>query len=189
MIDKFRKEGARKLPIFDERTHAKYHDNIRKLKTQQAREAGKKVVNSKDMASDEEISGLGAVCLWNGTLDALIFFLLNKLILQLGARTCKAASQRIKDLTYLDQNKTSTSQNPVVFNHRKGILFDLYFALGTYFLLADDGDEMLFPEFYESIKGKNKGDDLDSKESNMWTKLYTRMMKIVNEFEGKYIFI
>ena len=205
LIDRFRKEGARKLPIFDERTHAKYHDNIRKLKTQQAREAGKKVVNSKDMATDEEISGLGAVCLWNGTLDGLNFFLLNKLILQLGARTCEAASQRIKDLTYhvvqegteefdvlefyLDRNKTSTSQNPVVFNHRKGILFDLYFALGTYFLLADDGDEMLFPEFYESIKGKNKGDALDSKASNMWTKLYTRMMKIVNDFEGKYIFI
>ena len=123
----------------------------------------------------------------------------------MGARTCEAASQRIKDLTYyvvqegteefdvlefyLDRNKTSTSQNPVVFNHRKGILFNLYFALGAYFLLAEDSEEMLFPEFYASIQGKTKGDALDLKASNLWSKLYTRMMKIVNDFEGKYMFI
>ena len=61
--------------------------------------------------------------------------------------------------------------------------------LGAYFLLAEDSEEMLFPEFYASIQGKTKGDALDSKASNILSKLYTRMMKIVNDFEGKYMFI
>ena len=63
LLDKFRKDSARNLPIFDKGTHAPYHNNIRKIKEQQARDAGKNIIKSKDMASDDKISGLGAICL------------------------------------------------------------------------------------------------------------------------------
>ena len=161
------------------------------------------------MATLDKIKDLGVICLWEGSLDGVNVFCLNKLLYHLGARCCKAAGQWKKDLTYyvvqgeeehdtdefdvlmffLDRNKTSTSQDPIVFNHRQSILFDLYFALAIQFLLDEDSDPCLFPEFHASVQGKKKGDALDSKAATLWAKIYQRMMKIVNSFPGKYAYV
>ena len=113
-------------------------------------------------------------------------FRLNKLLLHLGARCCEAAGQWKKDLTYraiksdqewetdkfdvlqfyLDRNKTSTNGQPVIFNHRKTILLDLYFALAMQFLLDEKDDPCVYPDFHAAVQGKKSGDSLDSKVSN-----------------------
>ena len=81
------------------------------------------------------------------------FFSLNKLLYQLADCCCEAANQlkcqlgyktiRTSTETYdvlqfnLDRNKTDTNQNPVVYNHRGSVLFDMYFGLALKFLLDE----------------------------------------------------
>ena len=204
-LDEFREKKGSQLACFDERTWKQYQGKIRTYKFQQARENGKKVVDSKEMATEDEQRGLAAICLWNGTIEGINFFCLNKLLLHLGARCCEAAGQWKKDLRYhvirsdqewetdefdvlqfyLDRNKTSTNGQPVIFNHRKTILLDLYFALALQFLLDENDDPCVYPEFHAAVQGKKAGDSLDSKAATLWTQIYKRMAKIVDSFPGK----
>ena len=154
-LDEFQDKKPKNLPCLDERTWSQHYNTIRRVKDQQASASGKKVINSKDMATLEEIKALAVICLWEGSADGINLFCLNKLLYHLGMRCCEAAGQWKKDLTYfvvqgvdehdtdefgvlmcfLDINKMSTSQDPVVFNHRLSILYGLYFALAIQFLL------------------------------------------------------
>ena len=65
------------LPCFNERVMNSYYDEITREKIKQAKIAGKPLVDTKDMATDEEVRALGTLCLWEGTLKGVNFFCLN----------------------------------------------------------------------------------------------------------------
>lgn len=72
-LDKFRAKKVRDLPCFDERTWTQYYQKIRNTKEQQARSTGKKVIDSKDMASLDEMKALAVICLWAGSTKGVVF--------------------------------------------------------------------------------------------------------------------
>ena len=198
------KGHADNLVCFNTRVWTKYYKHIHNLKVQQARKEGKPLVDAKDRASDDEIRALAALCLWEGSAEGVNFFSLNKLLHQLAARCCEAANQlkcqidyetiRTSTETYdvlqfnLDRNKTNTQQNPVVYNHRGSILFDLYFGLSIQFLLDENDEEFLFKDFHDSIRGKKGREDLlDSKASSLWAKLFKKMQSLIDNYPGKFI--
>ena len=72
-LDKFCEKKGRQLACFDERTWKQYQGKIRTFKFQQACKNSKKVVDSKEMAMEDEQRALAAICLWNGTTKGIIF--------------------------------------------------------------------------------------------------------------------
>ena len=62
------------LPCFNERVMASYYEEITREKIKQAKIAGKPLVDTKDMATDEEVRALGTLCLWEGNLKGVNFF-------------------------------------------------------------------------------------------------------------------
>ena len=72
-LDEFCEKKGSQLACFDERTWKQYQGEKSTYKFQQARENGKKVVDSKEMATEDEQRGLAAICLWNGTIEGINF--------------------------------------------------------------------------------------------------------------------
>ena len=72
-IDEFCDKKGNQLAYFDLRTRKQYQGKIRTFKCQQACKKGKKVVDSKEMATEDEQRALAAICLWNGTTEEIIF--------------------------------------------------------------------------------------------------------------------
>ena len=69
------KGKADNLPCFSPRIWTKYYKNLHSIKSQSARNKNEKLVDAKDRAEDGKVWALGAVCLWEGTREAIDFFL------------------------------------------------------------------------------------------------------------------
>ena len=97
-MDKY-KGKADKLPCFRPWIWSKYYKELHTIKLKVAQNKNKKRVDAKDWEEDNEVQALGAVCMRDGTREAIVFFL-NKCIYHLSARTCEATSQIKQNLRH-----------------------------------------------------------------------------------------
>ena len=158
-LDKF--PAAAKLPNFEPRRSQLMNRGIYKVKAQQAREAGANLVNGKEMATDDQVSALAAICLWQGTFRCINFFSINKCLYHLVARCCEASALRKDQIktqirsegnqTYhvlqfhLERHKTMTDQHPLVYPHKDNMLWDLYFGVALQIINGNTSEDYLFP--------------------------------------------
>ena len=117
------------------------------------------------------------------------------------ARTREAAGQLKHNLTYeelqedthkfdvlkleLDRHKVDVTQHLVVFPHREGILQDFCFGLASQFLLDKNDSPYIFPSFAETVRTKQAGDAIDSKSSSLWSSLYAKILRCLEDLPGK----
>ena len=92
-LDQFQDKKARDLPCFDERVWTQYYQKIGTSRSSRHVHLKKKVIDSKNMATLDEVKTLAVICLWADTTEGVSLFCLNKLLFHLGARCCKAADQ------------------------------------------------------------------------------------------------
>ena len=176
--------------------------SITSQKIGQARLANKKVVNSHEAASTEELELLSISCIWQGSSKMADFFALNRALYHLVARCCEGSSLKksmlaVKEIkegvtTYnclnftVDRNKTEKYQDLVVYSHRDSFLQCLYFAL-AYKLIMDNGEQdELFPRFYSHIKKEESSTKIDSSTSRVFSEYYNDLASLSETFDVSF---
>ena len=89
---------------------------------------------------------------------------------------------------HLNRNKTSTMQDPLVYNDRDTVANDLYFALFMVLSLDQKSEKYIFPEFAKSTS-KAGSNEYKSKAATLWGKYYEKVASMMKSFPGKYLFI
>ena len=98
-IQKIEKNKTKDLACFTNLKWKRLRDSIVSIKTDQAKQSGAKLINSQDMADDEEVETLATLCLWQGTERGVIFFTFNNLMYHLIARCSETAAFWKNDLS------------------------------------------------------------------------------------------
>ena len=103
-IQKFEDKSAENLPCFQQMRWKSLRDGIISTKMNYAKKTGAKLVNSQDMADDDEVKTLATLCLWQGNERGVSFFAFNKLMYHLIARCSETAAFWKNDLSVVKKN-------------------------------------------------------------------------------------
>lgn len=188
-------------PCFSHNQWGLYLKLILSAKTDQARQAGKNVVNSHASASHEELQLLSLCCVWSGNTEMADFFALNKLLFHLVARCCEASALKksylsVKEIhedniTYkclsipVERNKTYTTQELMVYTHKTNYHSCAYFAL-AYKLVIDNGHfDELFPKFFNSLK-REGNIKIESNASSVFSRYYAELIKLASHYDDEF---
>ena len=120
---------------------------------------------------------------------------------QLAARTYKVSDLKVFDIItenfvqqnmrndviklHLNCNKTSTVQDPLVYNNHDTVANDLYFAFFMVLVLDQKLEKYIFPEFARSTS-KTGSNEYESKAATIWGKYYEKVTSMVKNIPGKY---
>ena len=193
---------AETLPALSNKLFTKYYHQLLSIKKDQARAEEKPLIDSKDFATEDKMMAIAVLCFWEGTLEGIDFFALNKCMYNLAARTCEVLDLKTSDITVknikqdnnnydiirllLNRNKTTTVQNPQIFAHRDTVVGDVYFGLFAKLALCQKVEKHLFLEFAKSTMvagGREQG--YKSKASNVWSKYYDKVTRLLKKITGK----